>query len=369
MSQATAYTVSRSLLAREEFRGACLARDFGEVFRLMRKYDGASQDRICSPVEGLTQSRVSKIMRGEDHISGIDVLERIVDALHIPGDYVGLATREWEPLDDPLTTPVVEAVATAVRPESSSSGPNGTVLPPVRALASVSTIDAVPHESARLSLAVGQDTPPASVRIERPVGLRPHIERAFEEDAVTIDFAGFSGETLAGALSEPLDKVRSGELTPASIRVRVLVPDPGRPWAFPCRIEDLADEPAFRQRASSIVDRSLSGIIDAVSELQDLGAVTEAVAEVRVHGLAPQFKLYVINGRDAFFGFYPVTEHMVKARGTLHAMYDVMGKDSVLFHHSDDGDDTTSAAGQYVAQSRTWFESVWASLARDYTRD
>jgi hypothetical protein len=98
-----------------------------------------------------------------------------------------------------------------------------------------------------------------------------------------------------------------------------------------------------------------------------MGAVTEAVAEVRVHGLAPQFKLYVINGQDAFFGFHPVTEHMVTARGTLHAMYDVMGKDSVLFHHSDS--DETSAAGPFVAQSRAWFESVWASVAREYVRD
>jgi DNA-binding GntR family transcriptional regulator len=33
-------------------------------------------------------------------------------------------------------------------------------------------------------------------RTERPVGLRPHIERAFEAEDVTLDFFGFSGETL-----------------------------------------------------------------------------------------------------------------------------------------------------------------------------
>jgi hypothetical protein len=100
-----------------------------------------------------------------------------------------------------------------------------------------------------------------------------------------------------------------------------------------------------------------------------MGAVTEAVADVRVHALAPQFKLYVINGQDAFFGFYPVTEHMVRAHGTLHAMYDVMGKDSVLFHHSQNEADGESAAAPFVAQSRAWFESVWASVAREYHRD
>ena len=51
-------------------------------------------------------------------------------------------------------------------------------------------------------------------RTERPVGLRPHIERAFERPHVTIDFAGFSGETLHGVMQEPLDKIRIGRLTP-----------------------------------------------------------------------------------------------------------------------------------------------------------
>ncbi|MFI1463596.1 winged helix-turn-helix domain-containing protein [Nocardia carnea] len=36
-------------------------------------------------------------------------------------------------------------------------------------------------------------------RTERPVGLRPHIEQSFGSSTVTIDFAGFSGETLHGA--------------------------------------------------------------------------------------------------------------------------------------------------------------------------
>jgi DNA-binding GntR family transcriptional regulator len=32
------------------------------------------------------------------------------------------------------------------------------------------------------------------VRTERPVGLRPHIERAFEAEHVTVDFAGMSAK-------------------------------------------------------------------------------------------------------------------------------------------------------------------------------
>ena len=80
-------------------------------------------------------------------------------------------------------------------------------------------------------------------RTERPVGLRPHVERAFEADRVTIDFAGFSGETLHGIVQEPLDKIRIGRLTP---RVDPR-PDPRArhppPWASPMQGRRPADSP------------------------------------------------------------------------------------------------------------------------------
>ncbi|SQD95665.1 putative transcriptional regulator, XRE family [Parafrankia sp. Ea1.12] len=90
------YTVSPDLLAREEFRAACETLDFQAIFRLMRKYDGASQDRVSSPVRGLTQSRVSRVMSGESNITSLDLVERIADALRIPGAFFRLAPRPWE---------------------------------------------------------------------------------------------------------------------------------------------------------------------------------------------------------------------------------------------------------------------------------
>ncbi|WP_462187290.1 helix-turn-helix domain-containing protein, partial [Frankia sp. CcWB2] len=79
---------------------ACATRDFRAVFRLMKKYDGASQNRIASPVEGLSQSRVSRIMQGEDRIARLSLIERIADALRIPGSYFHLAARPWEAARD-----------------------------------------------------------------------------------------------------------------------------------------------------------------------------------------------------------------------------------------------------------------------------
>lgn len=204
-------------------------------------------------------------------------------------------------------------------------------------------------------------------RTERPVGIRPHIERAFESERVTIDFAGLSGETLAGALSEPLDKVRLGRLAPTAIRIRLLVPSTSSPWSLPCRVEDLADDPDFRKRAAGITGRSVSAITEAVSELSSLGLVPDASAEVRLHSLTPLFKLYVINDDEAFFGFYPVTEHLVTIKGNPHNMYDLLGKDATLFHHAATNNDETS--GQYVQQARAWFDSVWGTVARPPTDD
>jgi hypothetical protein len=80
------------------------------------------------------------------------------------------------------------------------------------------------------------------------VGLCPHLEAAFTQPQVTIDFAGFSSETLHNALQELLDTVRSGRLAPGSIAVRLLLPDTSVPMAVPVLVDGLADDAARRDR-------------------------------------------------------------------------------------------------------------------------
>lgn len=201
-------------------------------------------------------------------------------------------------------------------------------------------------------------------RTERPVGLRPHIERAFEQDRVSLDFAGFSGETLHGVVQEPLDKIRAGRLRPSAVRIRALLPDPSVPWALPASAADLADDPAFRGRSDGIMRRHMSAMVDSVRELAELGLVADATAEVRVHRASPLFKLYIVNDAEAFFGFYPVREHKVTIKGEPHAVYDLMGKDATLFHHAVSPDEDSTGT-QYVEQARLWFDSMWSTVARD----
>ncbi|WP_030455313.1 GntR family transcriptional regulator [Herbidospora cretacea] len=198
----------------------------------------------------------------------------------------------------------------------------------------------------------------------RPVGLRPHIEQAFKRPEVSIDFAGFSGETLHGAVQEVLDNIRIGRLSPERISIRMLLPDTGRPWSLPIRADNRQDEPRFRQRAEKITSRHAQAIVESVHELRDLGLVPNASAQVRISGEPPRFKMYVINGEEAFFGYYAVAEHAVVLDGTPVEMLDLMGKDTELFHFAiSDGPDSVGA--QFVQQSASWFDAVWDKVARE----
>ncbi len=204
-------------------------------------------------------------------------------------------------------------------------------------------------------------------RTARPVGLRPYVERAFEATEVSIDFVGYTSETLQGALVEPLDKIRSGRLTPQSIQVRILLPDLSQPVAFPAAASgDEADDARARARMATISTRHLGAIRDTVSELQELGFVPKTSVEHRAYGSAPQFKAYILNDEDVFFGYYPVQERRIHDDEGDLTIYDSAGKDAELFHHADDGD--PDAIGTlFVAQTRRWFDSVWTTIARATT--
>jgi DNA-binding transcriptional regulator YhcF (GntR family) len=202
-------------------------------------------------------------------------------------------------------------------------------------------------------------------RTERPVGLRPHVEAAFEEPEVRIDFAGYTGETLHGVLQEPLDKIRVGRLRPESVQVRMLLADLRQPLALPSRAgNNPGEDQAVRNRMARIAERHSVAITEAVSELAELGLVEKASAEIRLYGSAPLFKVYLVNEHDLFFGYYPVLEHTVTIDKKRVPIFDPMGKDTVLFHHTSDAD-PDSTGSQYLAETAKWFNSVWNTIARD----
>lgn len=115
------------------------------------------------------------------------------------------------------------------------------------------------------------------------------------------------------------------------------------------------------------MERHALAIIDDVTELGDLGLIADVHAEVRVSPAVPLFKLYLINRTEAFFGYYPVQEHTVRLDDEPTPMWDLMGKDTILFHHSADPDPDTMAS-QYLQQSQMWFDSIWDTVARELPR-
>lgn len=202
-------------------------------------------------------------------------------------------------------------------------------------------------------------------RTERAVGLRPHVEQVFASGRVAIDFVGFSAETLYGVIQEPLDKIRAGRLGADTLHIRILLPDLSIPVGLPSLAPDASDSPDVRGRMQRIVQRSTQAILDSVEELAALGLVESAAAEVRVFHTSPLFKLFLINGTEAFFGFYPVMKHPVAIDGAPVEIFDAMGKDATLFHWASSGDED-SIDTQYVSQAQQWFDSVWESVAREY---
>lgn len=200
-------------------------------------------------------------------------------------------------------------------------------------------------------------------RMAKPVGLRPHIEQAFRAQDVRIDFSGYTAETLHGILSEALDQVRAGRLSPETITVRLMLPNLSRPLALPIAASgDEADSQQARDRMARITERHTGAISESVLELADLELVKAASVEVRTHGTAPMFKAYIVNEQDVFFGYYPVISHEVRLDGDKTMILDPMGKDAILFQHTDDGD-PGSVGTQFVQQTRAWFESIWNTLA------
>ena len=78
----------------------------------------------------------------------------------------------------------------------------------------------------------------------------------------------------------------------------------------------------------------------------------------------PLFKLYILNGERSFFGFYPITKHQIPLPSGPRDIYDLMGKDAVVFHHSAHSADPADAP--YVEQARSWFTAMWDNISYEF---
>ena len=73
-----------------------------------------------------------------------------------------------------------------------------------------------------------------------------------------------------------------GLIKPATVTIRLLLPDTTRPMVLPCRVEDLSDDPDYRARVHQLTTRHAYAILDTLQELTRLGLIQEASTQIRV---------------------------------------------------------------------------------------
>lgn len=117
----------------------------------------------------------------------------------------------------------------------------------------------------------------------------------------------------------------------------------------------------MRNRSHRIQQRQITALSDVAGELIDMELVENIDIEVRHHALTPLFKLFLINGADIFFGFYPIQRKRISIDGAAHDVFDLGGKDTDLFRY--EIGDTDGAGAPFVKAAVEWFTTVWSELS------
>ncbi|WP_309140449.1 GntR family transcriptional regulator [Streptomyces sp. PKU-EA00015] len=190
--------------------------------------------------------------------------------------------------------------------------------------------------------------------------LGPRVIEAFEVQDVRIDAICLTTETLNQALAEPLRRVQARQITPQSIRIRVLVPARSLSLAFPRPAEDSVTEDAVHEHWLTLRNRYGSELLKRAREITSRGIDVDVT--LRTLPVTPIAKLYLLNGSEALFAFYNVARREEQIAGTPSAIYDTLGAESMLFPfelHAGRRDEA------FVQQSQAWFDSLWGTLAED----
>ncbi|MGK5533681.1 GntR family transcriptional regulator [Streptomyces sp. URMC 129] len=194
----------------------------------------------------------------------------------------------------------------------------------------------------------------------RPAGVEvaDRIALAFQADDISIDAFCLTTETLNSALAAPLIAISAGELAPVSISVRVLLPSPDAPLAYPRLVSDPADRrPLARLRQ---LTRTFStSLRHQLTSLAEMRLVPKVNVEIRSVPITPVQKLYLLNGTEVLTAYYQVVPRVVEYEREQLEIYDVLGLNSKVFRSSSDT--------AFVEESHLWFESLWSTLAQPLT--
>ncbi|OIV37805.1 hypothetical protein BIV57_09590 [Mangrovactinospora gilvigrisea] len=190
---------------------------------------------------------------------------------------------------------------------------------------------------------------------EGGIFLADAVETAFgEQQDVTIDYFGFTAETLNSAMQLPIRRMRIGALQPKSVTLRLMLPSDGAHLALPRSVTD-PDDARPRQRMDGIRRNQVGVLRTQFAQMQKLAVPrTELRFELRTVPLTPTFKLYVLNRRAVFSGLYQVQKWVTPLDGGAEVeAYDVAGFNLDLRRHT----------GTYAEELKAWFESYWDTIA------
>lgn len=126
--------IPATLWQRAEMAEALRERDMGRVFRLVRQYAGASQTQLAIAC-GMTQGKISEIMRDIQRVIALEVFERIADGLSMPAParaILGLAPRQYPASTGTVTARLVQRPAVLIPPQDAyqGEGPSSAPSPP-----------------------------------------------------------------------------------------------------------------------------------------------------------------------------------------------------------------------------------------------
>lgn len=194
--------------------------------------------------------------------------------------------------------------------------------------------------------------------------LATHIDEAFRRPRVTIDAYSLTAETLNAAITLQVQKIRTGELNPESIRIRLLLPSQQARLALPRLVADPEDDRPLRRLRQLVRGHGIT----LRTSVYGLAGGLESSVEFRTVPVTPLHKLYLINGEVALFGHYRVVERPVRfSDGQREDIYDVLGIDAMLFPHRSDPGDPESVDSRFVAEAQAWFDSLWSTIAEPLT--
>ncbi len=195
------------------------------------------------------------------------------------------------------------------------------------------------------------------------VALAPRIAAAFAAPQVEIDALCMTSVSLTLAIGEPLRQIHAGQLKPAKVDVRVLLPSRDISLAFPTPVDTSADDADERLRRRWLAQRNAQGQV-LQHNLLALRATHGIDVQVSFRALpfTPPVKLYLLNSTEALFAYYTLTRRPVEIDHQQLEMYDAPGIQSTLFAFEQGAGlrDTT-----FVEQSHVWFNALWETISSE----